>query len=337
MGISLTQIQVLNAPQIPGLSFRGFRGEIDFQGMADIIASTREADQIERADTAEDIQKSYQHLNNCDPDADMLFAEINGQMVGYSRVTWYLDEGSRLRIYQSFGFIRPEWRRQGIGRAMLKYNQQHLRQIAAGHPLDFERSFESFADDTAKESTSLLVADGYQPARHFYLMVRPDLENIPDLPLPEGLEVRPVRAEDCRKVWDAANEAFRDHWGFTQQTEEDYLNFKNSRNFQPEHWQVAWAGDEVAGSIQAYIDIQENAEYHRKRGWTEGISTCRPWRRRGLAAALIARTLQHFKQLGMQESALGVDTENLTGALRLYERMGFQMKKRSTNYRKPVD
>jgi mycothiol synthase len=100
---------------------------------------------------------------------------------------------------------------------------------------------------------------------------------------------------------------------------------------------VAWAGDEVVGSIQAYIDFLENEEYHRRRGWTEEITTSKPWRKRGLAAALIARNLRHFKSLGLQEAALGVDTQNLSGALRLYERMGFRVTKSSTLYRKHMD
>lgn len=337
METNITQIQISNAPQIPGLTFRVFCGDPDFPRMADLIASTREADQVERADTAEDIRAGYAHLTNCDPFKDMLFAEVNGQAVAYSRVSWKIDLVNRQRIYTSFGFIRPEWRHKEIGRAMLDYNQQRLRQIAAGHPADFERWFEAYSMDTEKEATALYLKDGYLAIRHFYKMVRPNLEDIPDLPLPEGVEVRPAQPEEYRKIWNASMEAFRDHWGFIEPTEEDYLHYTSQSNFQPEYWQVAWAGGEVVGSIQAYIDFQENKEYQRLRGWTEEITTSKPWRRRGLAAALIARNLRHFKSLGLQEAALGVDTQNLSGALRLYQRMGFQITKSSTLYHKPMD
>lgn len=83
-----------------------------------------------------------------------------------------------------------------------------------------------------------------------------------------------------------------------------------------------------------FLDEAENEEYQRKRGYTEGISVRRPWRRRGLARALLTRSLKMFQDMGMTEAALGVDTQNLSGALRLYESVGFQPVKKLTIYRK---
>lgn len=89
--------------------------------------------------------------------------------------------------------------------------------------------------------------------------------------------------------------------------------------------------------VQNFINEEENKEYGRKRGYTEGISVRRPWRRQGLAKALIARSFRVLKDLGMTEAALGVDADNPNGALQLYRSMGFQVVKRHTTYRKPVD
>ena len=96
-------------------------------------------------------------------------------------------------------------------------------------------------------------------------------------------------------------------------------------------------GDEVAGMVLNFINPAENDEYKRKRGYTEGISVRRPWRRRGLARSLLAQSLRYFKQLGMNEAALGVDTENPSGALKLYESVGFQSVKSFIEYRKPLE
>jgi len=57
-------------------------------------------------------------LVNSDPFKDILIAEVGGQMAGYSRVQWRDDQTNQVRVYTCFGYIRPEWRRQGIGRAM---------------------------------------------------------------------------------------------------------------------------------------------------------------------------------------------------------------------------
>ncbi len=332
-----TKVVVPEAPAIAGLTFRHFRGEIDFPQMLATINAAKLADGVERSDTLEDIRKNYDHLTNCDPYRDVLIGEVDGGMVAYSRLFWYIDETSKLRIYTSFGFVRPEWRCKGLGRAMMRYNQAALRALAASHPQDMERFYESFGDDAEKANEALLLSDGYQAVRHGFRMVRPDLEDIPDLPLPEGLEVRPVLQEHIRTIWAADQEAFRDHWGFVEGTEEDYQGWIAHRNFQPDLWMIAWDGDEVAGQVKSYIDSQENAEYHRLRGYTEAISTRRPWRKRGLAHALIARSLKLLKEKGMKEAALGVDTQNLSGALRVYEDMGFRVVRRSSVYRKKME
>jgi ribosomal protein S18 acetylase RimI-like enzyme len=86
-----------------------------------------------------------------------------------------------------------------------------------------------------------------------------------------------------------------------------------------------------------FIHEKENSEYNRKRGYTEEISVRRPWRKKGLARALIARSFKVLKEHGMTEAALAVDAENISGALKLYENMGFRTVKRYTTYRKPLD
>jgi ribosomal protein S18 acetylase RimI-like enzyme len=61
----------------------------------------------------------------------------------------------------------------------------------------------------------------------------------------------------------------------------------------------------------------------------------RPWRRQGVARALLTRSIQMFIEMGMQETALGVDTENPNGALNLYQDVGYTEEKRFITYRKP--
>ncbi len=332
-----TNVIVPEAPAISGLTFRHYRGEVDLPEMLATINAAKLEDGVERSESLEDIRNNYAHMHNCDPFRDVLIAEVDGGMAAYSRVWWYIDETSKLRIYTSFGFVRPEWRHMGLGRAMLHYNQGLLRAIAADHPQDMERFFESGCDDLEKAAEALLISEGYQAVRHGFSMVRPDMENIPDLPLPEGLEVRPVHPEHYRAIWNADQEAFRDHWGFVEATEDEYQGWLTHRLFQPDLWMVAWDGNEVVSQVKNYIDTRENAEYHRLRGYTEGISTRRRWRKRGLAHALIARSLVLLKEKGMQEAALGVDTQNLSGALRVYEDMGFRVVRRQSIYRKKME
>jgi ribosomal protein S18 acetylase RimI-like enzyme len=305
--------------------------------MAAIINGSKDADGVEWALSAEDIARNYRHLVNSDAQRDMLFVEVDGQVVGYGRASWTHEQEGTQR-YQHFVHLLPEWRAKGLRRTMLRHNEHRLREIAAGHPNGGPRFFESWASESEAHWASVLEGAGYQGARYSFEMVRPHLENIPDLPLPEGLAVRPVEAEHIPLIWAAAKEAFRDHHGFSEDGwDEELAEWQESPTFQPHLWQVAWDGDQVAGMVQNFVDEAENEEYDRKRGYTEGISVRRPWRRQGLAKALIARSFWLHRGLGMEEAALGVDANNPNGALRLYKSMGFQVVKKHTTYRKPLD
>jgi ribosomal protein S18 acetylase RimI-like enzyme len=334
--IDTETILIPGVPAIPGLSFRRFRGEPDYPNMVAVIAGSAKADRIERVDTVEDVTRNYSHLKNCDPARDMVFVEIDGGVVGYSRCFWMQEEATRTRVYMSFGFLLPEWRHKGIGRAVLHHNQRRLREIAAEHPNDGERLFGSFASSTEVETTRLLLSDGYTVAATGAIMVRPDLENIPDAPLPAGLEIRPVKEEHLRAIHAAELEAFRDHWGFAEEMEPDFDAFLDEPYTDLSLWRVAWDGDQIVGMVRSFIHEAENLEYERLRGWTEHISVRKPWRRQGVARALLCDSLRAVRERGMSEAALGVHVENPNGAFRLYEGVGFQVDRMDGEYRKPM-
>jgi ribosomal protein S18 acetylase RimI-like enzyme len=332
---STDSIIVPDAPKIAGLTFRRFRKDPDYPHMLEIERACRRADDIKHSTSLEEIINAYEHLTNCDPYEDMIFAEFDGQVIGYGRVFWEkLSEG--IRIYNLYCNLLPEWRHKGIGTAMLHYNQSRTRHIAAEHPQDGPRYFQSWAADTETSTKWLLDAEGYEAVRTDSSLVRDLLEPIPETQLPQGLEIRPVKPEHIWPIFNAANEAFQDHWGFRPTEDEEFKSWMNDPNFRPELWKVAWDGDQVAGSVQNYLNPEENEEFNRKRGYTEGISTRRPWRKRGLATALIVESMKMFKEMGMTETAHGVDAENTSGALLLYQRLGYKVVKQYTTYRKPM-
>jgi mycothiol synthase len=330
-------VTLFETPSIPKLASRGFRGEVDYPAMAAVIDGSKDADGQEWTLSVEDIARNYRHLRNSDPEQDMLFVEADGEVVGYGRV-WWTQEAEGTRLYQQFAHLLPDWRGKGIRRSMLHHNERRLRRIAEGHPLDGPRMFEAWASDTETHWQSLLLDEGYEPVRYGFEMVRPDLEEIPDLSLPDSLQVQPVQPEHVSLIWAAAREAFRDHWGYSEDewSDENLKEWQESPTYDPGLWQVAWEGDKVAGMVLNFINYEENEEYGRKRGYTEGICVRRPWRRQGVARALIARSFRLLKELGMTEAALGVDAQNPNGALRLYKSMGFEPVKEHTTYRKAL-
>jgi mycothiol synthase len=334
--ISTDLIPVLNAPAIPGLIFRRFRGQSDYPHMLAVINGSKKADDIERSDTLEALTNNYNHLERCDPYRDMIIAEVDGQIISYNRAFWDQQEDGT-RIYTVFGYLLPEWRRKGIGAAMLAHGEGRVREIATEHPRDMPRFFQSFVLDSEKGAIALMESAGYTSIRYAFDMKRDLSEPFPDAPMPPGLEVRPVKDENLRAMWEADNEAFRDHWGYVPGTEVRYQSWLTQQNFNPSLFKVAWDGDQIAGAVQNFLNKEENEEYNRKRGYTEGIFVRRPWRKRGLARSLIVQSMKMFKEMGMTETALGVDAENLSGALRVYESCGYRQVKKSIIYRKPLE
>jgi len=329
------EINIEQAPDVKGLHFRKFAGETDYPLMADIINASAKADREDRYVTARDIANDYAHLTHSDPDQDMIFAEIVGETIAYSRVEWWQEEDPNDLIYSLILNISPEWRMKGIERAMIGWCEARIKVIAQDHPQDSQRYYQTYSGDQKPQLNLLLESLGYQAARYFISMSRP-LENIPSAELPSGIEVRPVKESDTRRIWDASVEAFKDHWGFSQPTESDFEAYKGSKYFQPELWQVAWEGNKVVSSVLNYIDHDYNREFNKKRGWTEEITTQRAWRHRGIAKALIVRSMHMHKAKGMTEVALGVDTNNPNGALQLYQGLGYEKEKTWITFRKKM-
>ena len=328
-------VSVKDAPAIPGLSFRHFRGDSDYPIILDINTRSKIADGMGHdIHTLDSITHVYSNTPNHDPYNDTLFAEINGMAVAFNRV--YMErELEGPRIYNHVGFVVPEWRGKGIGRAMLRWAESRAREIEATQTEEAPALAGTEVYSGAPGLENLLKEEGYEPVRYGFAMQTPNLDNIPEAPMPEGLEVRPASPEHYRAIWEANKEAFRDHWGATEE-KGDFEEWLKHPFVQPDLWMVGWDGDQVAGSILNFIDTEYNEREGHKVGYTEWITVRRPWRRRGLARALLSRSMKMHKELGMERTALGVDTENPTGALQLYLSMGYREIARSTMYRKAL-
>ena len=317
---------------LPGVSYRFLRDEADYQRIAEIVAAAHASDGIEWVRSAATLQVEHEHHADHDPRRDIVFAEVDGTAVAYGIATREMQ--GDVAVYYTDGKVRPEFRHRGIGRSLLCRNEARLRAIAADHPEDGSRAFGAWVLDDEGGAASLLLSEGYEAVRHGFGMVRPTLDGLPDAPLPDGLVERPVRADDHRAIFDADNEAFRDSWGHGEATEEDFIGIFVRPDLDTSLWRVAWDGDDVAGSVMVEIAKMENEALGIRRGWLQRVSVRRPWRRRGLATALIISALVGLRDSGIKEAMLGVDSENPSGALHLYESLGFGVRERATTYRK---
>lgn len=323
------------APDIPGLRFRTYTGPEDTPAMADLYAAVAEADGDPERWTAEELRVELENWTHFDPREDDVLAFVDGELVASSRLDW-VDSNDGRRFYYHFGRVRPTWRRRGLGSAMWTRNERRLIEAATEHEDPRPRVLATYTEENDVGDRVLAETHGYGPVRVYHLMVRPDMEDILMPPLPDGLEVRPVTPDLLPQLFEAMAEAFKDHFGGDDTSPPAYRRWVEDPNLDPSLWSVAFDGDEIAAGVLGYVFPAENEAHGYARGWPDPVFTRRAWRRRGLASALIGRTLVLLRDRGMTSAQLGVDSENPNQALGLYQRHGFVVQRSSTEWHKPL-
>ncbi len=327
------------------VTFRPFRDESDYELMRAIASGSSQADADDWAPTLDEIRAWCAPTARFDPQKQLVFAlapasGASATEVGVSRVSWYTARNGA-RVYPQTSFLLPEWRKPGVWPELVREGDRRVRAMAARHPSLPERSFQGWATESQTQWIDALEAEGYEAVRHFRNMVRP-LESVPDpeggTP-PEGLEVRPVAADHMRRIWEAEAEVNQELFEVVaeQWDESRYARWLSDASHTPRLWQVAWDRDEVAGMVLPRVDEVANRERDRKRGYTEHVFVRRRWRGRGLAKALLVRSLHALRDEGMDEAELGVDSENDSGAFGFYQRMGYVTERTDIWFRKPLE
>lgn len=318
-----------------GLSMRNWRDDSDYSKMAVVLNASRHADGLPEARNGDDLRLMYQTLKNFDPTRDLFFIEHGLDLVGYAGGRWTETTDEKF-LYFQWIFVLPEWRGRGVEDDLLRLSSEQHRTRAKTNPQNLTHWYELFIADTQHWLEQLVQANEYQPVRYFADMVCSNLNDIPNIELPPGIETRPVKREQWRAIWDAEGEAFSEHWGQVVEDESDYQRFANNPRWNSDLWQVAWEGDQIVGMVLNYVEVPENEKYNYKRGYTENISVRKPWRGRGIAQALLVKSMKMFREMGFDHTALGVDTENATGAYHLYEKVGYRVVRSTAVYRKQI-
>jgi len=316
---------------------RRYRGSEDKASTVEVMKASWAADLIDASVAVEDMDQLFAKTDFFDPVQDVVLLERNRKLVGFAESYLRpLDDGTQL--HPMLAMVIPEERNKGLRHALIRFCERRAHEIAAEQPADGDRFLEVYSAAQNSEWRGLLEREDFSPSWYLYEMVRHNLEDIPDLPFPKGVEVRPAKPEDMRRIWDATREAFKDMRNFSERTYNDqaFQLWTESRLHQPRLWQIAWEGEEVVGGVHNYIDEEENKSLGRNWGHTERIFVRKPWRNQGVAGALIARSLAVLRAEGVDAATLDVDTENPMRALSVYLRLGYKSEKEFVFYRKPV-
>jgi mycothiol synthase len=310
--------------------------EADIPALTRITNAALAADRIQERLTEQQMAIDLRAEEKFDPVADFRVAEVGGTTVGFCKVE-FIDTNDGLREYRSWCEVDPAWRRRRVGTQLFAWARERIDELAASQDVERPRMAGCWAAATDLGADALYRAHGYEPARWFFHMNRDLSQPIEVPPMPEGLEVRPVTADDARALFAADNEAFKDHWGGIDPSDAAFQRWIDDDDWDPSLHVVAFDGDEIAGASINAIYHKANADLGVKHGWLDSVFTRRPWRRRGLARALVARSLVLLKERGMTEGILGVDADNETGALGVYTDNGFVTTERFTAYRRPLE
>jgi mycothiol synthase len=238
------------------------------------------------------------------------------------------------------GGVHPGYRGRGLGAALLGWAVRAAAPLHAdrfpGQPLTVQCQFPA-SDSAAAE---LFAQYGFTPARYFRKMARDlDSDDLPPVRVPGGFEIVPYRADLDEPMRVAKNEAFRDHWDVTPATPEAWRSQFTGPEFRPalSPLAVSAATGQVVGLIVTHESAAETAATGRRDAHLNNVGTLREARGRGVATALIATTLRAAREHGYATASLGVDAENPTGALGVYEKSGFAVVDTWVTYARSIE
>ena len=217
---SIRTVTLEDAPAIPGLMARHFHDASDYERLSELTVAASLEDGIPYLPTAQNLQVEMDAADGADPVDDMVLVELDGRVVAAAGVERVVR--GDVPNYQIWGTVHPDVRRRGLGTALLGWNLARARVRASREDPLVRVELATFSEDSEVGQRALLAKAGFETVRHFFLMRRQGLDDIPDAPLPDGLEIRPVTEDQWRTILDAENEAFRDHWGHREMTESTY-------------------------------------------------------------------------------------------------------------------
>ncbi len=256
----------------------------------------------------------------------------DGKLVAHA-AHWNIAE-PRVRAYL-FGRVHPEFCGRGLGTALLRLAEARACELIPDAPPDARITARGSFNATNKAAQALFENEGYTMTRTFLRMVIA-LETPPPAPQwPDGISIRTLRnrQDDLYTAYAANEEAFQDHWGHLPITFDKWQHWvEEDPDFDPTLWFLAMDGDEVAGTCFCRPHLPGEPDM----GWVDDLGVRRPWRRRGIALALLLHAFGEFWRRGQRQVGLGVDATSLTGATRLYEKAGMRETRRYIQYEKTL-
>ncbi|MBC7232336.1 MAG: GNAT family N-acetyltransferase [Chloroflexi bacterium] len=303
----------------------------------DLLALTQlinEADRVDGAGYATTASALAHRLAKpgVNPTQNLFLTEVDDLLVGYVRTSFKSEEA--FDRVNAVGIVHPNWRRRGIGTALMQRAIEHARTFKRDKPLFLQIGVRHQVAGAEELALSL----GLKPVRYFFYMECHDLDHIPEPVFPEGISVRPyIVGQDDAAFVETYNEGFSDHWGYVPTTLDEVKHWQNAPGFRAENNLLAVdASGRIVALCLVLFPQMEPDLLQKNPPLIDDLAVHPAYRRRGIGRALLLAGMRRIREEGYHAAALGVDADNPNQALRLYESVGFTTVARSTYYRKEL-
>ncbi|ARC55727.1 Mycothiol acetyltransferase [Frondihabitans sp. 762G35] len=261
-----------------------------------------------------------------------LAQDAQGEIVAYGSVVLLSSQSTLVRSVLD-GAVHPARRREGIGEQLLAWQEQRALQQLATSEKTLPGWILSFADERAEGALALFSKRGFEFKRWWLELSRDLAEPLPVVPLDDAVRVVPVTDEWSERIREARNDVFRDHWGSQPIPADTWADLMGLPIARPD---LSWlavdrATDEIVAFVLTTVNEEEWEQVGFSHGYVEYVGVRRTFRGRGIAQALLVHALGVYRERGLDRAVLDVDSESPTGAVGLYEHLGFRAVNRSVS------
>jgi mycothiol synthase len=251
------------------------------------------------------------HLPTTDLERDTRVLRDADAVIAYGEAIWkHPDAGGPLGLSVR---VHPDYRGAGIGTWLMSWGESLARERGS-------EGVRAFAADRDGSAQDLLRSRGYVHVRSVFTM-RKDLEAGEDPGTPSaGVRIRRYEEADERVLFEVDQASFAEHWGFRPMSFESFNEELHGEDWDPSLVFLAEAAGQTVGCVVPFL--------FEACGYVGSLGVLKEWRGRGIGKALLRRSFAEFADRGMREARLGVDAQNVHGAVALYEDVGMSVYRR---------
>ncbi len=317
----------------PPITSRLYGDPSDLPKIVSLLDCCEQVDQLEMDLSLSDLQRIVDHPPPGGTSYWQLWENAQGDLIGMVRlwVEWPTDIQE---VYLDV-IVHPAYRNQGWETELFAWAERYAQDCH--HAYDIPLQAWTGAPSDRPYCVHQCETHGYEAVRWFNELERSLQAPIPEPQFPEGFQVRCCQDDDLEAWVEMFNQTFVDHWHFVPLTTEERQHRRTYPTYCPELDWVAIAPDgTLAAFCKAHIPWARNQRLDQTEGHIHLLGTRRGFRRQGLARALLLMGLHHLQDAGMTVALLGVDSNNPNQAKRLYESVGFKVKRTYISYTKSL-